>query len=179
MDPYASELQAQSNSESSVFVTNLQWWTTDVDLQTECSHFGTVTGVRFIEDKSCGKSRGMAVVDFANPQSVQACIDGMTGRDINGRPCKVTRQHAQRPGVQSGGFPSRIANAGGGRGGMGGRGGRGGGPPPQFHHGQPPLDPGQMGWGMVPPPGGMMPPGMPPQPQHPGFRPPPPPGPPF
>lgn len=76
----------------SVFVANLQWWTTDAELESLCSQYGTVTGVRFIEDRACGKSRGMAVVDFTTPQAVQACIDGMNGQDINGRPCRVNKQ---------------------------------------------------------------------------------------
>jgi cleavage and polyadenylation specificity factor subunit 6/7 len=119
-----------------VFISNLQWWTTDVELETLCSEFGPVTGIRFIEDRACGKSRGMAVVDFATPHAVQACIDGLGGRDINGRPCRVTRQVQRGAGTAPGGGPGRgMPGRGGvmmGRGPGGGRGGMG------------PSDPGMM-----------------------------------
>ena len=117
-----------SSDANSVFVTNLQWWTTDVELEAACSQYGPVATIRFIEDRACGKSRGMAVVDFAHAQSAQACIDGMTGTDINGRPCRVQRQ--MQRGTAGGNAP-QMPGGGHGRGGMqggrgGGRGGRGG-----------------------------------------------------
>lgn len=142
-----------SSDASSVFITNLQWWTTDSELEQLCAAYGQVVNVRFIEDRSCGKSRGMAVVEFQSPESVGQCINGLSGQEINGRPCKVTPQNAGR-----GGMPGMAQNMQGGRGFMGqpgpGRGGMGGrgrgnmmGPP----------------GGMPPPPPGMMggPPGMP------------------
>jgi len=183
-----------SGDTASVFISNLQWWTTDVDIETACAPYGQVTGVRFIEDRSCGKSRGMVVVDFADATSVPQCIEGLNGRDINGRPCKVARQ-IQRPGPGGPpGGPGQMAMPGrgmpgrGGGGMMGGRGGRGGrgmdhqdqmmggGMDPSMMGGGPPM------WGMMPPPPGMMmgmmPPGMTGMGMAGGqFRPPPPPGP--
>lgn len=173
--------QATTSSDAnSVFVTNMQWWTTDVELEAACSQYGPVASIRFIEDRACGKSRGMAVVEFMHPQSAQACIDGMTGRDINGRPCRVQRQ-MQRP--TPGGAPGPMPGGGQGRGGMpggrgGGRGGRGGrGDGGMMMMGGPgvTMDPSMMG---MPPPWGM------PQPMMMGggmqggggFKPPPPPG---
>lgn len=152
---------------NSIFVQNLQWWTTDVELEAACSQYGPVTGIRFIEDRACGKSRGMAVVDFGSPAAAQACIEQMNGRDINGRPCRVQRQ-VQRPPPGGGG------GMGGRGGGMGGRGrGRGGGSMMMGGPGGSGMDPSMMGmgpgWGM----GGMPPMMMMGGPQ---FRPPPPPG---
>ncbi len=64
---------------SSVFISNLQWWTSDVEVEVACSEFGRVTGVRFIEDKACGKSRGMAIVDYTEHDAATRCIQGMSG----------------------------------------------------------------------------------------------------
>ena len=157
-----------SSDANSVFITNMQWWTTDVELEQACSQYGQVAGIRFIEDRACGKSRGMAVVDFTHPQAAQACIDGMNGMIINGRPCRVQKQMQRpMPGGRGGGGMMH-----GGRGGRGG-GGRGGGMDPSMMMmgGMPP--PPQ--WGMPPPQMmmGMAPPGMG---GGGGFRPPPPPG---
>ena len=65
--------------ESAVFIGNLQWWTTDVELETLCSEYGQVVNMRFIEDKACGKSRGMAVVEFADHESAARCVSGLSG----------------------------------------------------------------------------------------------------
>lgn len=62
-----------------MFVTNLQWWTSDVHLERLCSEYGQVLGIRFIEDRACGKSRGMAVVDFVEPAAAGKCISGLNG----------------------------------------------------------------------------------------------------
>jgi cleavage and polyadenylation specificity factor subunit 6/7 len=127
---------SQSGQDAAVFVSNLQWWTTDAELEALCSQFGQVTGIRFIEDRACGKSRGMAVVEFAAQESVQACISGLSGKDINGRPCRVSQQMQRGgpggpgPGRGGGGMPGRGGmgggmQMGGGRGGGRGRGGMG------------------------------------------------------
>jgi len=155
--PGSSEAGGQQQQDHpAIFVSNLQWWTSDIDLETECNKYGKVLNIRFIEDKSCGKSRGMAIVDMDTQEAVQACIDQMNGKDINGRPCKVSRQMAKYQQQQHQPHP------GGGRGMMPGRGmvmggrGRGRGVPGSD------MDMGdaaqQMGgWGAMPMPQGGMP----------------------
>jgi RNA recognition motif-containing protein len=64
---------------SAVFVSNLQWWTTDVELEALCAAYGHVVSIRFLDDKACGKSRGMAVVEFAGSDAATACIAGLAG----------------------------------------------------------------------------------------------------
>ena len=148
--PPSSGGEGSQQEYPAVFISNLQWWTTDVDIETECSQYGQVLHIRFIEDKSCGKSRGMAIVDLDSQDAVQRCIEGMNGKDIHGRPCRVSRQHAK---YQQGGAPAGgVMNRGGGGGGMmmmmnrggGGGGMMMGGPPPPHH--RPPAP------GGVPPP---------------------------
>ena len=145
------EQPSTSQEGNAVFITNLQWWTTDVDLEAVCSDYGQVVSIKFIEDRACGKSRGMAVVEFSTPQAAQACIDTMNGRDVDGRQCKVQRQMPQRqqmpPPMQHQNMMMMGGVGGGGRGGggrgMGGRGrggrGGGGGAPPNMM-----MDPGMM-----------------------------------
>ena len=62
-----------------MFVSNLQWWTTDVELEGLCSEFGRVGSIRFIEDKACGKSRGMAIIDYLDGNAATRCIAGLNG----------------------------------------------------------------------------------------------------
>lgn len=104
----------QQQEYPAVFISNLQWWTTDVDVETECSQYGRVLNIRFIEDKSCGKSRGMAIVDMDSQDAVQRCIEGMNGKDIHGRQCRVSRQYAkyqqQTPPGGGGGTTAMMMN---------------------------------------------------------------------
>ena len=123
--------------QNAVFVSNLCWWTTDVQLEQLCTQYsgGRVTGMKFIEDKSCGKSRGMCIVDLDSAQAVQRCIEGMHGVEVDGRPVRVVRQERRENRFQQGG--GAMGRGGGPPGGMGGMGGMGG----QFQ----PAPPGMMG----------------------------------
>ena len=44
--------------EGHVYIGDLHWWTTDADLEEECSRFGRIRDVKFFEDTSNGKSKG-------------------------------------------------------------------------------------------------------------------------
>lgn len=62
-----------------MFISNLQWWTTDAELEQLCAAHGRVLSIRFIDDKACGKSRGMAIVEYAEPGAADSCISGLNG----------------------------------------------------------------------------------------------------
>ncbi|KAL4422550.1 hypothetical protein ABPG75_008747 [Micractinium tetrahymenae] len=111
---------------SAVFVSNLQWWTTDAELEQLCAAYGRVLSIRFIDDKSCGKSRGMAIVEYAEAGAADACIAGLNGRDMNGRPCRVAHQQQRdrTGGGRAGGGTAAAGSTGAGRG-AGAAGGRG------------------------------------------------------
>eukprot|EP00803_Ostreobium_quekettii_P003485 evm.model.scf_39.14 EVM.evm.TU.scf_39.14 scf_39:141981-144356(+) len=137
---------------SAVYIANLQWWTTDADVEKLCSAFGQVVSTKFLEERSNGKSKGVALVEFADPQVAMMCKEGLSGRNINGRDCVVTfpSQGSNRPsfggrGMDRMGRGMDGSGPGPGRPGFGGRGGRG-----RFM-GNGPYDrpgPGGMGMGM-------------------------------
>ncbi|PSC67994.1 cleavage and polyadenylation specificity factor subunit 6-like [Micractinium conductrix] len=113
---------------SAVFISNLQWWTTDAEVEALTAPYGRILALRFIDDKSCGKSRGMAIVEYAEPGAADACIAGLNGRDINGRPCRVTQQQSRgaRTGGGGGDRGGQFAARGERRDGRGADRGRGG-----------------------------------------------------
>ena len=45
-----------------LFVGELQWWTTDADLEAALSEFGKVKEIKFYEEKASGKSKGYCQV---------------------------------------------------------------------------------------------------------------------
>jgi RNA recognition motif-containing protein len=100
-----------------MFVGNLSFDVTENDLQDFFAAFGAVTDVNLITDRSTGRSRGFAFVTMATPEAAQAAVSGAAGKDLKGRPLKVSEA---RPKEEGGG-----GGRGGGRGGYGGGGGRG------------------------------------------------------
>ena len=113
-----------------LYVGNLSFDTTEVDLQDTFAEAGTVTEVALMQDKFTGKSRGFAFVTMSSSEEAQKAISLFHGKAVQGRPLTVNeaRPREERPGGGGGGGPRRSFGGGGGGGGdRGGRGGGGGG----------------------------------------------------
>ncbi|KAK9832053.1 hypothetical protein WJX81_002599 [Elliptochloris bilobata] len=135
---------------TAVYVGGLHWWTTDAELEALCREYGELAALRFFEDKSNGKSKGYALVEFTAADSAPRCKEGLNGQPINGKKCVVTYAASATGAARLGSVAGHGTSIlGQGRGALHG----GQGLPP----GMPPGVPG----GMPMPPGGMpMPPGM-------------------
>lgn len=100
-----------------LYVGNLAYGVTDSDLQTMFAPFGTVQSAQIIMDRDTGRSKGFGFVEMGNSDEASAAINGMNGKEVDGR--KLTVNEA-RPREERGG----SRGGGGGRGGFGGGGGR-------------------------------------------------------
>jgi len=111
-----------------LYVGNLSFDTTEVDLQDAFAEAGTVTEVALMQDKFTGRSRGFAFVTMATPDEAQKAISIFHGKTLQGRPLTVNeaRPREERSGGGGGGGGGRRSFGGGGGGGGGGRGDRGG-----------------------------------------------------
>uniref|UniRef100_A0A0D9W608 RRM domain-containing protein n=1 Tax=Leersia perrieri TaxID=77586 RepID=A0A0D9W608_9ORYZ len=65
---------------TAVFIGELQYWTTDAQLEEALAPHGALRGLHFYTDKHSGKSLGYCRADFLRP-------DALDGRDFNGRSC--------------------------------------------------------------------------------------------
>ncbi|KAH7366098.1 hypothetical protein KP509_18G063400 [Ceratopteris richardii] len=72
-----------------LFVGELHWWTTDVELETALLEFGALKNLKFFEERASGKSKGYCQVEFYDHSAALACKEGMNGRKFHGRPCLV------------------------------------------------------------------------------------------
>jgi len=110
-----------------LFVGNLSFNTTEIQLQDMFAAHGTVSEVNLMMDRETGRPRGFGFVTMSTPEEAQAAIEGLNGKSVDGRELTVNiaKPREERPG---GG--RREHGGGGGGGGGGGRreyGGGGGG----------------------------------------------------
>jgi len=108
---------------SKLYVGNLSFDTTEVDLQDTFAEAGTVSEVALMQDKFTGKSRGFAFVTMSSADEAQKAISLFHGKSVQGRPLTVNEA---RPREERGPGGPRREFTGGNRGGGGGGGDRGG-----------------------------------------------------
>ena len=53
--------------------------------------FGAVDSARVIRDRETGRSRGFGFVEMPNQEEAQAALDGMEGKDLQGRPIRAMK----------------------------------------------------------------------------------------
>ncbi|XP_057527576.1 glycine-rich RNA-binding protein-like [Amaranthus tricolor] len=94
------------------FVGGLAWATDDHSLSQAFSEFGEVIDSKVINDRETGRSRGFGFVTFQSKEGLDAAIEGMNGKTLDGR--QVTVNEAQSRSGGGGGFRN------GGSGGYGG-----------------------------------------------------------
>ena len=97
-----------------IFVGNLSFGVTEDSLRSLFETYGNVDRVNIITDRDSGQSRGFAFVEMAVDSEGDAAINGLNGKDLEGRTMNVNEA---RP---------KTERSGGGGGGGGYRGGRGG-----------------------------------------------------
>jgi RNA recognition motif-containing protein len=117
-----------------LFVGNLSFTTAEGVLMETFAAYGTVSEALLMTDKMTGRSRGFAFVTMSTDEEAQAAIDGLNGKELDGRRINVNvaRPKEERPGgggFRGGGGGGRreYGGGGGGGGGYGGGGGGGGG----------------------------------------------------
>jgi len=104
-----------------LYVGNLTYNVSESDLEALFTPFGTVKSAQIIVDRDTNRSKGFGFVEMDTDAQAQAAIQGLNGREQDGRNLTVNeaKPREARPGG-GGGY-------GGGRRGGGGYGGGGGG----------------------------------------------------
>ena len=95
-----------------IYVGNLSYDVTEDDLRQAVEQFGTVESATIIKDRNSGQSKGFGFVEMASKEEGEAAIEGLNGKELQGRTLNVNEA---RP---------RTENRGGGGGYGGGGGGR-------------------------------------------------------
>ena len=102
-----------------LYVGNLSFDTTQTELETAFSAFGTVQSINLVTDRDTGRPRGFGFIEMGTDSEAQAAIDGLNERDLGGR--NLTVNIAKPRENRAGGGGGGGGRSGGGGGGGGGR----------------------------------------------------------
>jgi cold-inducible RNA-binding protein len=102
-----------------LFVGNLSFNTTENDLHDAFAAFGTVTEANLMVDRTTNRPRGFGFVTMSTPEEAQKAIEGLNGKEMDGRALTVNiaRPREERPGGGGGGGRREFRGGGGGGGG--------------------------------------------------------------
>ena len=98
-----------------LFVGNLSFSTTENDLNDAFAAFGTVTETNLMMDRMTGRPRGFGFVTMGSADEAQKAIDGMNGKDMDGRALtvNVAKPREERSGGGGGGGRREYGGGGG------------------------------------------------------------------
>ena len=89
-----------------IFIGNLSFQTTEADLSSIFSSYGTVENVSVITDRMTGQPRGFAFIEMSDPKQAEAAISALNGTDLGGRTLNVNEARPKPDGP-------RFGNSGG------------------------------------------------------------------
>ena len=108
-----------------LYVGNLTYNVNESDLEALFTPFGTVQSAQVIVDRDTNRSKGFAFVEMGSEDEAQAAIQGLNGRDHDGRNLTVNEAKPREARSGGGGYGGRSGGGyGGGGGGYGGGGNR-------------------------------------------------------
>jgi len=94
-------------SDNKLYVGNLSFNSTQDDINDAFSAYGTVSSVNVITDRETGRPRGFAFVEMSNGSEAQAAMQGLDGKDLDGRSLKVNVAKPRESGGGGGGRRDR------------------------------------------------------------------------
>ena len=86
-----------------IYVGNLSYNTTEDELRTLFAEFGNVDSAKLIMDRDSGQSKGFAFIEMSDNSGGQQAIEGLNGRDINGRTLTVNKAKPREDRPRGGG----------------------------------------------------------------------------
>ena len=95
-----------------LYVGNLSFATTELDLQDLFAQAGTVVDVKIIQDKLTGKSRGFGFVTMGSDEQASDAISKFNGFSLDNRP--LTVNEARPPEARQDRYFQADASRGGG-----------------------------------------------------------------
>jgi RNA recognition motif-containing protein len=80
-----------------LFVGNIDWGTTDEDLQKLFSQHGEIEEAIIIKDKFSNRSKGFGFVTFVNDEDAEKAVAELNEYELNGRNLVVNEARPPKP----------------------------------------------------------------------------------
>ena len=72
-----------------IYVGNLPFSATEDELRALFAEHGSVQDVRLISDRETGRPRGFGFVEMTEQTEAEAAIEGLNGKEVDGRELRV------------------------------------------------------------------------------------------
>ena len=105
-----------------IYVSNLSFNTSDVELNELFAQFGTVNSAKVIMDRESGRSRGLGFVEMASDEEGKDAMLGLNNKEVEGRAMSVSiaKEREERTGggggSRGGGYGNNRSSGGSGGG---------------------------------------------------------------
>jgi RNA recognition motif-containing protein len=86
-----------------IYVGNLSFEVTEVELKEAFSAFGQVESVKIIVDNYSGRSKGFGFVEMPDRGQAQSAIEGLQGKELKGRAINVNEARPRTEDRRGGG----------------------------------------------------------------------------
>jgi RNA recognition motif-containing protein len=80
-----------------IYVGNLAFTASEDDVRQLFEQYGEVDRVNLITDRETGRARGFGFVDMPDSREAQSAIQGLQGKDLNGRALTVNEAKPREP----------------------------------------------------------------------------------
>jgi len=87
-----------------IFVGNLSFGTTEAALRSMFESYGTVERVNVVTDRDSGQPRGFAFVEMTGDAEANSAINGLNGKDLDGRTLNVNEARPKPDRGSGGGY---------------------------------------------------------------------------
>jgi len=84
-----------------IFVGNLAFNATDQDLRQLFEQYGVVDKINVITDRDTGRSKGFGFVEMPDSTASKAAIQGLNGKELEGRALTVNEAKPREPRRES------------------------------------------------------------------------------
>ena len=81
-----------------IYVGNLSFDATEEKLRQTFESYGEVAEVKVITDRDSGRPRGFAFIEMSNQSEAAAAIDGLNGKELDGRTLTVNEARQREGG---------------------------------------------------------------------------------
>jgi RNA recognition motif-containing protein len=104
-----------------LYVGNLSYSMDNGQLEVLFSQYGQVRSAEVIQDRDTGRSKGFAFVEMNDDSAAREAMEGLNGREQDGRPLTVNEARPKEARSGAGGYGGNRGGGGGGRGSYGRR----------------------------------------------------------